>query len=243
MSFPVQLHLGPVVVSAHLVCELLAYTLGFRWFLRRRARRGDVLSDTTRLWVLLGAATGGLVGTRALGLLSAPIPADPLQLGYALLTSKSIVGGLLGGWAGVELAKLALGERRSTGDALVLPLCLAIAIGRVGCFLSGVTDGTHGLPSDLPWAMDLGDGVPRHPTALYEIGAVGLGGFGLARLEGRLPEGLLFRVFMAAYLTFRLLIDMLKPGLALWGGWTAIQLCCGAGLGVLGALELRRRWA
>ena len=39
------------------------------------------------------------------------------------------------------------------------------------------------------------------------------------------------------------LIDMLKTGLALWGGWTAIQLCCGAGLGVRGALELRRRWA
>jgi hypothetical protein len=33
----------------------------------------------------------------------------------------------------------------------------------------GVYEETYGLPSSLPWAMDLGDGIQRHPVALYEI--------------------------------------------------------------------------
>ena len=34
---------------------------------------------------------------------------------------------------------------------------LAAGVGRIGCFLSGLPDGTYGLPSSLPWAIDLGD--------------------------------------------------------------------------------------
>ncbi len=44
-----------------------------------------------------------------------------------------------------------------------------LAVGRIGCHLAGLTDGTHGDPSSLPWAVDFGDGIPRHPVNLYEV--------------------------------------------------------------------------
>ena len=53
---------------------------------------------------------------------------------------------------------------------MVFPLLLGMALGRVGCHLAGLTDGTYGTATTLPWALDLGDGVARHPTNLYEIG-------------------------------------------------------------------------
>ena len=49
------------------------------------------------------------------------------------------------------------------------PLILAIIIGRIGCFSMGVFEETYGLPTTLPWGMNLGDNIPRHPVCLYEI--------------------------------------------------------------------------
>jgi phosphatidylglycerol---prolipoprotein diacylglyceryl transferase len=56
--------------------------------------------------------------------------------------------------------------RRATGDVFAIPLTVGIAVGRVGCFLTGLADNTHGLPANLPWAIDYGDGIPRHPAQL-----------------------------------------------------------------------------
>ena len=72
------------------------------------------------------------------------------------------------GSSAVELWKLAHGVRQSTGGALGLPICIGIIVGRLGCFFAGLPDYTYGVPSSLPWAVDLGDGVGRHPVQLYE---------------------------------------------------------------------------
>jgi prolipoprotein diacylglyceryltransferase len=79
------------------------------------------------------------------------------------------VGGLVFGLISVELTKRYIGLRDSTGDLYAIPLALGIAIGRIGCFLTGLSDNTYGTPTNLPWAINFGDGIPRHPTQLYEI--------------------------------------------------------------------------
>src|SRR5581483_2391058 len=78
------------------------------------------------------------------------------------------VGALAFGLLFVELLKKYIGVSQSTGDLYAIPLCLGIAIGRIGCFLTGLSDNTYGKRTSLPWAVDFGDGVPRHPTQLYE---------------------------------------------------------------------------
>ena len=233
--FPVQLTLGPLVFPVHLVAEALAYTLGYRLYAYLRAHRPDRISDEHRLWIFVGAAAGALLGSRALGLLEHPDLLRHPPGGWPYyFTNKTIVGGLLGGLLGVELTKRRLGVTASSGDLMVFPLLLGMALGRVGCHLAGLTDGTYGTATTLPWALDLGDGVPRHPTNLYEIGFLLLLAGLLWWQEHRrpLPDGWRFRWFMVGYLLFRLLVEFLKPtpplpGLAL----TSIQWACVAGLG------------
>jgi prolipoprotein diacylglyceryltransferase len=52
-------------------------------------------------------------------------------------------------------------------DTLAPGLLLALAVLRVGDFLTGRVLGT---PTDVPWAVEMWD-VRRHPVALYEAGA------------------------------------------------------------------------
>ncbi len=81
-----------------------------------------------------------------------------------IFSGKTIVGGLLGGWLAIELAKRVMDMKRRTGDPFAPALAIGLAFGRIGCFLNGCC---HGIASSLPWACDFGDGLPRHPTQLY----------------------------------------------------------------------------
>lgn len=223
------------MLPVHLLCEVLAYSLGYRLYNRLRNPAQDRISTENRLWIFVGAATGALLGSRVLGLLEHPnLLLHPPGGFIYYFTNKTIVGGLLGGLIGVELTKKHLGVRASSGDLMVYPLLLGMGLGRVGCFLSGLEDGTYGTATVLPWGLDFGDGVRRHPTNLYEILFLLALGLGLWLLERRrpLPDGWRFRLFLASYLLFRLLVEFIKPTPPLLGlGLTAIQWACVAGLG------------
>ncbi|HKF48172.1 MAG TPA: prolipoprotein diacylglyceryl transferase family protein [Terracidiphilus sp.] len=227
----------------HPVFESLGYAAGYAVFRRIRARRGDIIGEPQRWTVIAAAAVGALAGSRLLGLAEQwPTVIAAMRAGHmmSLLFSpggKTIVGGLLGGWLGVELAKRITGIRSRTGDLFVLPLCVGIAVGRIGCFLAGLADDTYGKATSLPWAVDFGDHVPRHPVQLYEILVLALLAW-IATRPAALPEGARFRIFMAGYLAWRLAIDFLKPQ-PLIGGMNLIQWACVAGLCALGIERLR----
>src|SRR5205807_2233689 len=59
-----------------------------------------------------------------------------------LADGKTVTTGLVGAYVAVEVAKTALGVRAKTGDALAVPLALALAVGRWGCFFNGCCAGT-----------------------------------------------------------------------------------------------------
>src|SRR5262245_21011681 len=88
--------------------------------------------------------------------------------------ARSIEGAVAGGILAIELYKRRAGIRTRTGARFALPFAVGIAVGRIGCFLSGIEDFTHGTPTTLPWAHDFGDGVPLHPVQLYESAAMAL---------------------------------------------------------------------
>lgn len=239
MYYPLEIHIGAGRIPAHLLFEMLAYTLGYQLYVRQRARSHDLISDENRMWIFLGAAAGALVGSHLLGILENP--AYLAHLDWRIwLGNKTIVGGLLGGLIGVEWTKKIIGVSTSSGDLMTYPLMLGLAVGRVGCHFAGLTDGTHGDPSTLPWAIDFGDGVPRHPVSLYEVAYLaGLAAFifwqekSVAHLRGvsHLPDGLRFKMFMAGYLMWRLVVEFIKPVWVLPGvGISPIQVAAVAGL-------------
>jgi phosphatidylglycerol:prolipoprotein diacylglycerol transferase len=113
---------------------------------------------------------GAALGSKLLFLLEDPqLTWHNLHNPAYLVGGKTIVGALILGLISVELMKRYIGVRQSTGDLYAIPLALGIAIGRIGCFLTGLSDSTYGTPTTLPWAINFGDGIPRHPTQLYEI--------------------------------------------------------------------------
>ncbi|PHN07154.1 prolipoprotein diacylglyceryl transferase [Flavilitoribacter nigricans] len=240
MEFPLIFKFGAITVSAHLLFELLAFSAGFQYFLRLRRQQEDRISDMNRLWVLVGATAGALIGSRLLGALEDPELFFSGRAGWLYYyQSKTIVGGLLGGLIGVEMTKKMIGEKHSSGDLFTFPLILAMIIGRIGCLSSGIAEPTYGLPSGLPWALDLGDGIPRHPTALYEIVFLLLLWASLRYLQRhyRLVPGAYFQLFMTAYLFYRLLVEFIRPGTEVLWGLNVLQLACIGGL-----IYYRRVW-
>lgn len=230
VQFPVVFDLFGLRVPAHTVFETLSYAAGVRTFVALRRRAGDVVDGGIRWTLVAAAAVGAAAGARVLFWLDDPAATwahrtDPQWL----FAGRTIVGALLGGWGAVELWKRISGVRRRTGDLFAAPLCVGIAVGRIGCFLTGLADHTCGVGTSAPWGIDFGDGVPRHPTQLYEsvlflaLAPV----FARAALRPH-AEGAVFRAFLASYLLWRLVVDFLKPGPSL-AGLSGIQWACAAG--------------
>lgn len=169
-AFPVYVHLGHCTIHPHLFFEALSYFVAFGVFLFLRRRFGDPLAIPLRWTVIAAAVAGAALGSKLLFWLEDPqLTWHNFHNPAYLMGGKTIVGALAFGLIAVELAKRYIGLRHSTGDLYAIPLALGIAIGRIGCFLTGLTDNTYGTPANLPWAINFGDGIPRHPTQLYEI--------------------------------------------------------------------------
>ena len=148
-------------------------------------------------------------------------------VGPAPTLSHSIAGVLAGGIVGVEVYKAVRGIRVSTGAAFTGALALGIVVGRWGCLFAGLADNTYGTPTSLPWAVDLGDGIGRHPVEVYESLAMALFlGVYLVGLGRRAPWALRrgFYVFVAWYGVQRFVWEFLKPYPRLLLGLDLFQL-------------------
>ena len=226
----------------HQLFESVAIIVGVQSY-RLRQPTGSKLLDQRHFPIILGALLGAGIGNKLVFWLEMP----HLLLQYwnqpaAWFAGQSMVGGLLGGLVGVELAKKIAGISGSTGDGFVYPILLSLIIGRMGCFLAGLSDGTFGSSTQLPWGIDFGDGIARHPTQLYEIIFALFLWLIFYKLQFKLPakQGLLFRIFLIAYLGWRLLIDFLKPlPFDYFWGFSGIQAICLVALIIYLPLSIR----
>jgi prolipoprotein diacylglyceryltransferase len=227
----------------HTLFEALAYTIGFAVYRRLRAQRGDAISDPTRWTVIAAAAVGAAVGSKVLFWVEDPMLTIAQWRNPAyLMGGKTIVGGLIGGLIAVEWTKRVIGEARSTGDLFALPLCVGIAVGRVGCLLAGPADHTWGRATTSVLGIDGGDGTPRHCLPLYEIAFLAVLGAVIYRMQKSARSGDVFRTFMIGYLLMRLVIESLKTD-PVFAGLTTIQWACVATLAYYAALVRRSfRW-
>jgi prolipoprotein diacylglyceryltransferase len=226
---------SPLAPLIHFLLESLAIILALTYYANLRKSNPDPISDDHRLSLLIAATFGAVIGSRLLGGLESPqiFLTGGGQTGWLYyLQAKTIVGGLLGGLWAIEITKKANGIRQRSGDVYTYPLILAMMIGRVGCLAMGVGEPTYGVPTDSFPGIDLGDGIPRHATALYEI--VFLGGLWLTlRWISRrftLRPGRLFMLYLSSYLVYRFLVGFIQP-VELIYGLGAIQWACLLGLG------------
>jgi prolipoprotein diacylglyceryltransferase len=233
LTFPWQLEIGSSQIPYHVIFETAGIFIGFRYFLYLRSKSSDAISSSNRLWILIGAIFGSVIGSRLIGGLENPgAMVQAKNILFHFVENKTIVGGLLGGLAGVELMKKRIGERQRSGDLFTYPLLLAMIIGRIGCFSMGVHEETYGTVTNSPFGIDLGDGEQRHPVALYEIAFLMCLWVAIFLCEKKHPlaPGARFKIFMIAYLVFRFLLDFIKPHYTFPIALSTIQLTCILGL-------------
>jgi len=209
--FPIQFELFGNQYHYHYIFETLAFIIGVRLYYYYKKGIVDQISDENRLWIMLGAMFGALIGSRVVAVLETPEVINHLTFSI-LYQSKTIVGGLLGGLFGVELIKKIIGVNIASGDIYVIPILVALMIGRIGCFSMGIDEPTYGVPTHFFMGMDLGDGILRHPIMLYEMIYLVLLIFLFNSLKYKeLINGDRFKLFMVLYFLFRFLIEFIKP--------------------------------
>lgn len=236
---PVLFSVGAHELRSYAVFVGLGITLGFlvRRVEVRRLGHGVMPGYA---WVPAGAMLGAVLGSK-LGMLLFEPWSGMRQLWEMALqwdfSGKTVVGGIAGGYVGVEIAKKLVGITRSTGDAFAVALPLAQGIGRIGCFLEGCC---YGAPTDLPWAVPMA-GTGRHPAQLYEaVLDLGLAAWLWTVRERPRPNGHLFRRTLVGYALIRFGLEFLRgdngPS---WGSLTRVQWVCLAAAVGFGALIVR----
>jgi phosphatidylglycerol:prolipoprotein diacylglycerol transferase len=183
--------------------------------------------------VLLGIILGGRLGY-VLFYNPAFFISNPLEIFKIWQGGMAFHGGLLG----VTLAMILFARRHAipvlkVSDRVSMVLPIGLFLGRLSNFINGEL---IGRVSEVPWAMVFpgSDGVPRHPSQLYEAGLEGLC-LGLAMLivvrRGWLDRpGRITGLMLTGYGLTRYLVEFVREpdthlGL-LVGGLTMGQLLC-----------------
>jgi phosphatidylglycerol:prolipoprotein diacylglycerol transferase len=205
---------------------------------RRIAQR-----DPRLLTIFLAAVVGAFLGAKAVYFLAEGY----LHLGAAdfwrqLATGKSILGGLLGGYAAVEAVKRLLDYPGITGDRFALIVPIAISLGRIGCWTSGCCQGIQCPPA---WytVTDL-SGHARWPAVPVELifNLLALVLVLWLRKAKRLP-GQHFHLYLIGYGAFRFLHEFLRDEPRVLERFTGYQIAALAvlALGVIRFLSRAQR--
>jgi phosphatidylglycerol:prolipoprotein diacylglycerol transferase len=220
--YPVLFQAGFVTIGTHDAFSVLAIIVGFAIYYRELRRRRWL--EPRIVWVSLAALLGAAIGARLITAWERPdwwLAYASLPLTQALeVSGKSIIGAIVGGYLAIALSKRALAYRRSTGDAYVLALPIATAIGRIGCLLTELPLGT---PTTLPWGVSVDPAAAAafascpgctgamHPTMLYEIAFNVLAALVLWRYRDRVPApGDALKLYLLAAATFRFLVEFIR---------------------------------
>jgi prolipoprotein diacylglyceryltransferase len=220
-----------LAVDTHSVFVALGVLTAIGLFALEARRRG--ITDDR----LLAVVTGGLVGGAVFMRLGTWLQHVDLRQNASLAEqwaygNRSILGGLVGAWAGVHVAKRLSGYRPRTGDLFAPAVALGMAVGRVGCLLTE----QPGTPTGSSWGITLGDaaaartgapaGIPLHPSFLYEI-VFHVAAFAAIWwwLRHRpVPSGELLVWYLGAYGLARFLLEYVRGNEVAWLGLTRPQL-------------------
>lgn len=218
---PVLFELGPLTIYFYGVLVALAFVCASIWAVYRAnlvGENGDLYLQAI-IWIVIA----GFVGGRLMYVVYFPeyYMENPLKI----LTDR---GGLVW-YGGLLLASLtAIGfakwKRLSLfryGDILSAPTALGLAIGRVGCFMTGCC---YGSLCKLPWAVTFPAGHathphPVHPTQLYETMAllVFIGGLEWVWRRHRVATpGLTMGLFFMGIGVIRFVLEFFRGEAVFW---------------------------
>lgn len=186
---------------------------------------------TVALWAIVGAALGAKLGEWAFNGLLFKVPLAILNPANG---GKALLGGVLGGWIAAEIAKRALGIKRSVGDLFALALPAGESVGRIGCYYNRCC---YGIPTDGPFRV-YQHGAWRHPAQIYSALIAAAMFAILLSIRGKLArEGDLFRIYLVLFGITRFGMEFIREQTGTIYGLSAMQWFC-MEIAVMGAIPL-----
>jgi phosphatidylglycerol:prolipoprotein diacylglycerol transferase len=213
---PTLFYIGSIPVASYsffMSLGILAGLLVYFW----EARRTNTLGESN-INIIVGALIGAVIGAKLLDFI---VDYKYFIVNFwdvnTIFYGKTIIGGFIGGAMGAKVAKKIFNIKAKRGNLFAPAIAIGVAIGRIGCFLRGCC---YGKPTSLPWGVNFGDGISRHPTQIYEsIFMLGMFIY-LEKIKNHkdVKPGQLFKILMVSYFIFRFFIEFLRvEEIAFWG--------------------------
>ncbi|WP_350349988.1 prolipoprotein diacylglyceryl transferase [Agromyces sp. G08B096] len=233
-------------IHMYALCILLGIILAVAITSRRLTKRGA--EPGVVLDIALWAVPLGIIGARLYHVLTHPNDYFAGQEWWKVFAiwegGNAIFGSLIGGAVGVWIGCRMTGLRFwSFADALAPGLLVAQAVGRIGNWFNHEL---YGLPTDLPWGLEiestnpawpqgLAEGTLFHPTFLYELIWNLAGAALIIALERKLNLrwGRAFAVYLIWYGTGRAFFESIRVDPSemflgirsnVWAAWLAVVL-------------------
>jgi phosphatidylglycerol:prolipoprotein diacylglycerol transferase len=257
---PVAISLGGFAVHWYGLSYIVGILLAWRYALRLSQKRGYVAAggghDAMRMALddlVWRAALGMMIGGRLAYILLYNLPAyleQPKEILAIAHGGMSFHGGLVG----VILAMIWQARISKTGfwplaDVVAAGTPIGLFLGRIANFVNGELYGRIADPAVVPWAMVFpraADGLPRHPSQIYQAGLEGVVLFVLLallawRTSALKKPGIVAGTFLMSYGLFRFVLEFFRepdPQLGLFLGSISMgqllsALMVGAGLTLL----------
>lgn len=227
---PVLIQIGPLAIRWYALSYIAGLLLGWWYILRllknQRLWQGspfggkppvtaDQIGDLF-VWAALGVILGGRLGyVLFYGLVyqSDQFLSEPWRVFYAWEGGMSFHGGALGVVLAVIIfARVKKLDMVALGDLVAAATPIGLFFGRIANFINGEL---WGKPTNAPWAMVFphADGLPRHPSQLYEAALEGLVLFALLYVMIHIfnalrRPGLVVATFIAGYALFRIIVEV-----------------------------------
>lgn len=218
---PVLVKIGPLPVRWYSLAYLFGLLAGLAYAralcARPRLWGGEApvapkLLDDFIFWAAAGVILGGRLG---FVLFYRPdlIWTDPLQILQVWTGGMSFHGGLIGVILAILLfARANRVEALAIGDAVAPVVPIGLFFGRIANFINAEL---WGRPWDGPWSMVFPtdpEGLPRHPSQLYEAGLEGLALFTILavavwRFGALKRRGLAVGIFLFGYAWSRIAVE------------------------------------
>jgi phosphatidylglycerol:prolipoprotein diacylglycerol transferase len=237
MAHPVLFTIGDFAVESYpffVILGLIAGAITVKFFADKIRVEKEKVS-----YLFMAALVGGVLGAK--------IPVwiinfkeisalRGLDWAIAVLSGRTIIGGIIGGILAVLIVKTKLGIKYGAGDPFAPALAISLAIGRIGCFLRGCC---YGKETSLPWASYSHDAY-RHPTQLYEVLFHSVAFIMMLVFMKRydklvkkkvLYPGDMFKMYIVAYCFFRFMTEFIRADtIPFVLGMSVAQFVCLTGL-------------
>ncbi len=212
---PEILRIGPLAIRWYGLLYIISFVITYLFLKKKYAERKILLNgedyENLIFYIMLGVILGGRIGYILFYNLGFYFK-NPLEIFAVWHGGMSFHGGALG----VMIAGLIFARKVKIGfyrlaDPVMSFVAIGLGLGRIGNFINGEL---YGRVTSLPWGMIFpnSDGLPRHPSQLYEFFLEGICLFFISRfvLKKQNHDGITFWSFIGFYGIFRFMLEFVR---------------------------------